>query len=98
MLVLQRRPGESIRIGEDIEITVISTEGGKVRLAISAPTDITILRSELIIAQETNRDSAMGQTAPAELLNMLDGLLPASHNAQQPVPVKLLKLQEKKTD
>lgn len=90
MLILQRRAGESIRIGEDIEITVVSTEGGRVRLSISAPKEVTILRSELIGARETNLDSAMEQVAPTELLTMLDELLPAAPHAQAVAPVKLL--------
>ena len=35
MLILQRKPGESVMIGSDISISVISVEGGRVRLAIS---------------------------------------------------------------
>lgn len=91
MLILQRRAGESIRIGDDIEITIVSTEGGRVRLAISAPTEVPILRSELIGAQDTNRDAAMEQVSADKLLNMLDGLIPAAPQTAQPVaPVKLL--------
>ena len=96
MLILQRRAGESIRIGEDIEITVVSTEGGRVRLSISAPKEVTILRSELIGARETNLDSAMEQVAPTELLTMLDGLLPPTSNTQTVTPVKLLTKKELK--
>lgn len=71
MLILQRKPGESLVIGEDISITVVSVDGGRVRLAISAPQDIPILRSELLDATAANRDSAAGETAPAELLALL---------------------------
>ena len=46
MLILQRKPGESVMIGSDISISVISVEGGRVRLAISAPVEVPILRSE----------------------------------------------------
>lgn len=91
MLILQRRPGESLRIGEEIEVTVVAIEGGKVRLAISAPKDVTILRSELIGARDTNRDAAMEQTAPAELLSMLDTLLPSVPTNQEHQPLKVLK-------
>ena len=94
MLILQRRAGESIRIGEDIELTVVSIEGGRVRLSISAPKEITILRSELIGARETNLDSAMEQVAPSELLTMLDGFLPATTQAQPAAPFKLLSKNE----
>ncbi len=47
MLVLSRRTDESIVIDEDIVITVLSVEGGKVKLGITAPRDITVLRQEL---------------------------------------------------
>ncbi len=89
MLILQRRSGESLRIGEDIEITIVSTEGGKVRLAISAPKDVTILRSELVSARETNRDAVLEQSAPDELLHMLGDFLSPASGAQ---PVKALKV------
>lgn len=47
MLVLSRSKGESIRVGENIEIKVTEIGGGKVRLGITCPKDIVILRSEL---------------------------------------------------
>ncbi len=89
MLILQRRAGESIRIGDDIEIAVLTVEGGRVRLAITAPTEVTILRSELIEAQAVNQDSAMEQTTPSELFGILEGVLPDQgvRLAAQPKPV-----------
>lgn len=90
MLILQRRSGESIRIGDDIEITIVSIEGGRVRLAISAPSDVPILRSELIVARETNRDSAMDTVAPEKLLELIDDLLPAASAAKPVSPVNLV--------
>lgn len=47
MLVLSRKPGESVLIGAGITITVREIRGGKVRLAIEAPGDVLILREEL---------------------------------------------------
>lgn len=47
MLVITRKKNESILIGDNIEITVVKVEDGSVRLAISAPKDIKILRREL---------------------------------------------------
>ncbi len=76
MLILQRKPGESVVIGEDISISVISVESGRVRLAISAPQEVPILRSELLDATEVNRDSSAGAD-PAELLGLLGSLPPA---------------------
>ncbi len=71
MLILQRRPGEQVMIGEDVTISVVSVEGNRVRLAISAPREISILRGELIEAEAANRESAAEMAAPAELLTLL---------------------------
>lgn len=51
MLVLGRRVGQSIVIGEDIEIMIVSTYRGYVRMGINAPKEITIIREELIPKQ-----------------------------------------------
>lgn len=59
MLVVGRKKGESIIIGDDIEITVVKVEDGAVKLAISAPKDVTILRKELVKeVQEENKKAA----------------------------------------
>ena len=47
MLVLSRREGESIYVGDDITITVVAIYGDKVRIGITAPLDVLIMRSEL---------------------------------------------------
>lgn len=47
MLVLTRKSGESIRLGDDIEVTVCQISGQRVRLAISAPREVSIRRAEL---------------------------------------------------
>lgn len=75
MLILQRRAGESLVIGEDITVSVLSVDGGRVRLAITAPEDVAILRSELLTARQTNQDAAAEEGAPAELLDLLGGVL-----------------------
>ena len=51
MLVLSRKIGESILIGEDVVVTVRETHGGRIRLAIEAPRDVLVLRSELVVDQ-----------------------------------------------
>jgi carbon storage regulator len=61
MLVLTRRPGESITIGDDVIVTVISASGGQVRLGITAPRSIQVLREEIYKAmREENREAAQG--------------------------------------
>ena len=52
VLVLMRRVGEEIRIGDDIVIKVTEIRGGKVRVGIEAPRDLPVTRSE-----QTSRDS-----------------------------------------
>lgn len=47
MLVLTRKPGESILLGDDIRLTVVRVDGSKVRIGIDAPRDIDICREEL---------------------------------------------------
>ena len=47
MMILQRKEGESLLIGNDIEVTVLGVEAGRTRLAIQAPEDVTILRGKL---------------------------------------------------
>ena len=96
MLILQRKAGESLVIGEDITIRVVSVDGTRVRLAIAAPEDVPILRSELVTATAANRDSAMEEGTPADLLDLLGGVLdhrrddpsvpPAKTPAPTPVP------------
>lgn len=46
-LVLGRKPGQSIKVGNDVLVTITSSRGGLVRVAIEAPTNIKVLRSEL---------------------------------------------------
>ncbi|MFK7898682.1 MAG: carbon storage regulator CsrA [Myxococcota bacterium] len=47
MLVLTRRHGESVRIGPDVRVTVVSSTSGQVRIAIDAPEEVGILREEI---------------------------------------------------
>ncbi len=47
MLVLTREPGEIVKIGENIEITIVEIGRGKVRLGITAPRDVPVHRLEI---------------------------------------------------
>ncbi|MDP9346922.1 MAG: carbon storage regulator CsrA [Actinomycetota bacterium] len=60
MLVLTRKSNQSIMIGDDIEVSVLSVMGEKVRIGIQAPRDIPVFRKEvyLEIQQERGRDLA----------------------------------------
>lgn len=47
MLILTRRPGESIRINDDVSITVLAVKGTQVRIGIDAPKGVTVHREEI---------------------------------------------------
>jgi carbon storage regulator len=47
MLVLSRKPGEEILVGDNIRITVVEVNGGRVKIGVEAPADVVIHRSEL---------------------------------------------------
>ncbi|WP_416044609.1 carbon storage regulator CsrA [Clostridium tyrobutyricum] len=61
MLVISRKKGESLLIGDDIEITVSKIEDGTVKLSISAPKSVKILRKELYKEVEMENKSALAR-------------------------------------
>ena len=69
MLILRRKSGESIVIGDNINVTVLDINEGSVRLAIDAPKSVAILRSELLQAADANRDAAASRAS----LQLLSG-------------------------
>ena len=56
MLVLSRKPSQSIMIGDGVEVQVLSVAGEKVRLGITAPRDISIFRNEVYERIESEGD------------------------------------------
>ena len=72
MLILRRRAGETLLIGDNVKLTVMDVYEGGVRLAIDAPKSVQILRSELLQAVDANRDAAAREPKrPDELLGLL---------------------------
>ncbi len=63
MLVLTRKSNQSIMIGDDIEVSVLSVMGDKVRIGIQAPQDIPVFRTEIYL--EIHRDETERATAGA---------------------------------
>lgn len=55
MLVLTRKSNQSIMIGDDIEVTVLSIMGEKVRIGIQAPRDIPVFRKEVYLEIQAER-------------------------------------------
>lgn len=76
MLILSRKMGESLIIGDNIEIRVTEIAGDKVKLGIEAPQDLKILRKELYQTVEGNRQAASGSVSKEKLLGLIADLKP----------------------
>ena len=63
MLVLTRKQGEQIRIGDNVVVTVVRVKGQAIRWGIEAPQDVRVVRGELSVAQE---EVSGGLTEPAK--------------------------------
>jgi carbon storage regulator len=59
MLVLTRKSNQSIMIGDDIEVSVLSIMGEKVRIGIQAPRDIPVFRKEVYLEIQQERANEM---------------------------------------
>ena len=57
MLVVSRKPGESVWVGDGINITVIEIKGSKIRLGVTADKETTILRGEICPAKNSEKES-----------------------------------------
>ena len=58
MLILTRRVGEALMIGEHVSVTVLGVKGNQVRVGINAPKDISIHREEIFLRiQQTGADA-----------------------------------------
>ncbi len=70
MLILTRKLGESITIGDSIRVSVLGIRGRQVRLGIEAPSDVVVHREEIYVKiQEENRKAA--KTVKGDLLGMV---------------------------
>ena len=71
MLVLTRRPGQTLRIGDGIELQVVRVEGDRVVLGLVAPRDVPIVRGELLreVGQEV-RTAAGARDRLTDLLRL----------------------------
>ena len=76
MLVLTRKSNQSIMIGDDIEVSVLSIMGEKVRIGIQAPRDIPVFRKEVYLEiQEERAREANGVAAGAGVRAQVDDAL-----------------------
>jgi carbon storage regulator len=59
MLVLTRRPGQSILVGDNVELVVVRIEGDRVVLGIDAPREVRVVRAELLRDVEAENQEAL---------------------------------------
>ena len=85
MLVLTRKPGERILIGDNIVVTILDSRGDGVRIGIDAPRGITIQREEVLKAvADANIAAAEARPDDAERIKAALGLVPPADPAAPP--------------
>ena len=78
MLIMSRRQGETILIGNDIEIVIAHIGRSRVRVGIRAPRELPVVAQELKLVGDENRAAALAPTA-AVLQTILAQFLPDAH-------------------
>jgi carbon storage regulator len=60
MLILTRRVGETVMVGDDVTVTVLGVKGNQVRLGVNAPKEIAVHREEIYERIKKEQDEAAG--------------------------------------
>ncbi|WP_340005389.1 carbon storage regulator CsrA [Paenibacillus sp. FSL K6-0276] len=74
MLVLRRKVGETVMIGDNIQIQILGIDGDQIKIGFLAPKDVQILRQELyegIVAENMAAKVQKEQLQPDQILNLL---------------------------
>jgi carbon storage regulator len=79
MLVIRRRPGETVVIGENIEVEVLDATPSHVKLGIRAPKSVPVLRKEILLTRDQNLASAR-QLSLTALRRLSDSLKKPPHS------------------
>jgi carbon storage regulator len=69
MLVLKRRPGQSLVIGDDVEIQILELSATRVKLGISAPDSVSVVRKEVVLTRQQNLSAS--QAVSPDVLSWL---------------------------
>lgn len=77
MLVLTRKIGEAIQIGDQVTVEVLEVSGGRVRLGITAPSEIGICRSELLVSMPQAFASCQPASTILPTIQRHGGFVPA---------------------
>lgn len=85
MLVIRRRPGESLFIGDDVEIEILDSTSSQVKLGIRAPKEVAVLRKEVHLTRQQNRTAASHvspeKVSPETLNRLLDSILDSRNSS-----------------
>ena len=90
MLALTRKAGQSIIIGENIEITIVEVKGDQVRIGINAPKSVKILRKEIFdeIQFENKRAADVAGKMAGDQMKELELLMKKYSSPEQTVPTR----------
>jgi carbon storage regulator len=64
MLILTRRVGETVMIGEDVTVTVLGVKGNQVRIGVNAPRDVAVHREEIFERIKREEQDGTSQAGP----------------------------------
>ena len=79
MLVIRRRPGEALVIGEDVEIEILESSASQVKLGIRAPKSVAVVRKEIRVVGDQNSAASRSISLP-ELDRVVAALKSHSYN------------------
>lgn len=74
MLILTRRPQETLVVGDNIKVQVLGVKGGQVRLGVEAPREVPVYREEIWVRIKRDKLKA-GEREPADAVEPPDGAL-----------------------
>jgi len=80
MLVIARKVGEELKIGDNIIIKIVSLEKNQIKIGIDAPRDVSILRMELV-KEITNQNKLANQDTDENIIHSLHNLIKAKNES-----------------